>query len=168
MTMFDIKEIRAQWAKQRPDLSTEPMELIGQLIRVSTYLSGEMTATFSRHGINAASFDVLATLLRSGPPHSLSPNQLLETMMVTSGTMTNRIDQLVKENLVERIQNPQDKRSVLISLTEKGLRLIDEAVTDHVNTQARLVAPLSDKEFADLNNLLRSYLSKIGNIDEAG
>ncbi|KPB02667.1 transcriptional regulator [Ahrensia marina] len=167
MTMFDIKEIRAQWAKQRPDLNTEPMELIGQLIRVSTHLSGEMAATFSRHGINAASFDVLATLLRSGPPHSLSPNQLLETMMVSSGTMTNRIDQLVKEKLVERIQNPQDKRSVLISLTEKGRRLIDDAVTDHVNTQARLVAPFSDKEFADLNNLLRSYLLKIGNNGEA-
>ncbi|MFT5796215.1 MAG: DNA-binding MarR family transcriptional regulator [Ascidiaceihabitans sp.] len=159
--MFDIEEIRAQWAKQRPDLNTEPMELIGQLIRLSAYLSQEMGETFARHGISAASFDVLATLLRTGAPHALSPNQLLATMMVTSGTMTNRIDQLEKEDLVARVQNPKDKRSVLIMLTEKGRGVTDAAVTDHVETQTRLVSTISDLERTNLNAHLKSYLSSI-------
>jgi len=152
--MFDIENIRAQWAKQRPDLDTGPMGLIGRVVRLSALYSEEMGKTFSKHGLNAASFDVLATLLRSGPPHALSPNQLLETMMVTSGTMTNRIDQLAKEGLVARVPNPDDKRSVLVQLTEAGRRKVDAAVTDHVETQKRLVGRLAAEDRAALNRLL--------------
>ncbi|SFR33586.1 DNA-binding transcriptional regulator, MarR family [Yoonia tamlensis] len=159
--MYDIDEIKAQWASQRPDLDTEPMMLIGRLIRVSAQMSQQMAATFAQHGLSAASFDVLATLLRSGPPHALSPNQLLETMMVTSGTMTNRIDQLVKEGHVVRIKNPDDARSVLIQLTPKGASVIDAAVTDHVQTQRRLVAPFGASEQEKLNEILQAYLDRL-------
>lgn len=159
--MFDMDEIKAQWAQQRPDLDTKPMELIGRLIRLSAHLSQEMGETFARHGLSAASFDVLATLLRTGPPHVLSPNQLLATMMVTSGTMTNRIDQLEKEGLVSRVQNPKDKRSVMVKLTEKGRLIIDDAVTDHVDTQTRLVSVIDEHQRDDLNALLKFYLANI-------
>ncbi len=159
--MFDMDEIIAQWAKQRPDLDTQPMALIGRLIRLSAHISEEMNKTFAIHGLNGASFDVLATLLRSGPPHALSPNQLLATMMVTSGTMTNRIDQLEKDTLVARAKNPGDKRSIRVQLTAKGLRVIDAAVTDHVKTQTRLVGGVSGRQRAELNALLQSYLSEI-------
>lgn len=127
--MDDIDTIKAQWAQQRPDLDTDPMALIGQLMRVSQHLSRQMADTFAQFDLTSASFDVLATLLRSGPPHALSPNQLLSTMMITSGTMTNRIDQLEKQQLVKRIRSTEDRRSVQIALTDKGRRLIDEAVT---------------------------------------
>lgn len=160
--MFDIEKIRAQWAKQRPDLDTGPMGLIGRVVRLSALYSEEMGKTFSKHGLNAASFDVLATLLRSGPPHALSPNQLLETMMVTSGTMTNRIDQLAKEGLVARVPNPDDKRSVLVQLTEAGRRKVDAAVTDHVETQKRLVGRLAPEDRAALNRLLDQGLKTFG------
>lgn len=160
--MFDIEKIRAQWAKQRPDLDTGPMGLIGRVVRLSALYSEEMGKTFSKHGLNAASFDVLATLLRSGPPHALSPNQLLETMMVTSGTMTNRIDQLAKEGLVARVPNPDDKRSVLVQLTEAGRRKVDAAVTDHVETQKRLVGRLAAEDRAALNRLLDQGLKTFG------
>lgn len=157
--MYDIDKIKAQWARQRPDLDTEPMALIGRMTRLSAHLSEEMGKTFARHGLNGPSFDMLATLLRSGPPHALSPNQLLETMMVTSGTMTNRIDQLEKDDLVTRVRNPDDKRSVLVQLTGKGQKIIDAAVTDHVETQKKLVAGLSGDERGNLNALLRTYLA---------
>lgn len=159
--MYDIDAIRAQWASQRPDLDTDPMALIGRMIRLSAVLAREMAKTFDRHGLTSASFDVLATLLRSGAPHALSPNQLLATMMVTSGTMTNRIDQLVKEGLVVRVKSPSDKRSVLISLTPKGKRIIDAAVTDHVQTQARLVGVIDPPTQAALNAGLQTYLDAI-------
>ena len=159
--MYDIDDIRTQWARQRPDLDTAPMALIGRLIRVSAVLSQQMAKTFERHGLSAASFDVLATLLRSGSPHALSPNQLLATMMVTSGTMTNRIDQLVKDGLVARVKNPADKRSVMISLTPKGKVVIDAAVTDHVQTQARLVRIIDQGTQDGLNAGLQAYLDGI-------
>ncbi|MEJ2029338.1 MAG: MarR family transcriptional regulator [Maritimibacter sp.] len=152
--MFDIEEIRAQWARQRPDIDTGPMALIGRLARLSALYREEMSTSFARHGLTAASFDPLATLLRSGPPYALSPNQLLATMMVTSGTMTHRIDQLVKDGFVARIPNPQDKRSVLVQLTERGRQVVDAAVTDHVQVQARLVAGFSAEKQAELARLL--------------
>lgn len=160
--MFDIEDIRAQWAKQRPDIDTGPMGIIGRVVRLSALYSEEMSKTFAEHGLSAASFDVLATLLRSGPPHALSPNQLLTTMMVTSGTMTNRIDQLEKEGFVARIPNPEDKRSVHVQLTESGIRKIDAAVTDHVVVQKRLVEGLSDLDQSDLNRVLDKCLSSLG------
>ena len=157
--MFDIEDIRAQWAKQRPDIDTGPMGLIGRVVRLSALYSEEMGKTFARHGLSAASFDVLATLLRSGPPHALSPNQLLATMMVTSGTMTNRIDQLEKDGFVVRVQNPEDKRSVYVKLTASGIRKIDAAVSDHVVVQKRLVEGLSEMDRTELNAILDKCLT---------
>lgn len=157
--MDRVDDIIAQWKCERPDLNVGPMELIGRIRRIAQHLSREMEKTFAAHGLTGASFDVLATLRRSGPPYSLSPGDLLATMMITSGTMTHRIDQLEKAGLVERTHNPDDGRGVIIALTRRGFALIDTAVTAHVKTQARLTAALSKKEQAALNALLRKYLA---------
>lgn len=156
--MDHVDEIVIQWNRERPDMDVEPMALIGRLKRLSQHLSREMDKTFATHGLNPASFDVLATLRRTGPPFRLSPSDLLATMMVTSGTMTNRIDQLEKTGLVERIHNPKDGRSVIISLTDKGFKTIDAAVTAHVKTQAKLTSHLSKDEKEALNLLLKNFL----------
>lgn len=159
--MDAVDRIREQWARQRPDLDTEPMALIGRLGRVRRHLAQEMDRTFAEHGLNSASFDMLATLLRAGPPHALTPNQLLDTMMITSGTLTNRIDQLVRAGLVARAPNPEDKRSVTVALTEAGRKVIDRAVTDHVRTQKRLASVLTAEEREDLNRLLTRFLGQL-------
>lgn len=161
MLMDEIDTIKAQWAQQRPDLDTDPMALIGRLMRLTQHLSQEMSVTFAKFGLTGAGFDVLATLLRSGSPHALSPNQLLSTMMITSGTMTNRIDQLEKQGFVKRIKSTEDRRSVQIALTEKGRTVVDEAVTAHVATQTRLVSPLSAQERNFFDKMLRKYLSGV-------
>ncbi|ROS00183.1 DNA-binding MarR family transcriptional regulator [Sinobacterium caligoides] len=159
--MDKVDEIIEQWNQVRPDLDVSSMSLVGRFKRITQHLSQEMTKTFAEYGLNAASFDVLATLLRTGPPYALSPNDLLATMMVTSGTMTNRIDQLSKSGLVERMQNPDDARSVIVSLTEKGFAIIDSAVTAHVATQDRLTSGLTEEEHNTLNKLLRKFLGSI-------
>ncbi len=156
--MDAVDEILAQWNQERPELDVAPMGLVGRLKRISRHLSREMDKTFAAHGLNGASFDVLATLRRSGPPYRLSPGDLLATMMVTSGTMTNRLDRLEQAGLVKRVHNPEDGRSVIISLTGKGLAIVDAAVTAHVETQARLTSCLSVEERAALNGLLASFL----------
>ena len=154
-----VDRILAQWTRERPDLDIGPMGLLGRLARLSTYLGREVEKTFSQFGLSSASFDVLAALRRSGPPYRLSPGDLLSTTMITSGTMTNRIDQLEKAGLVERLTNPEDRRSVLIALKPEGLALVERTVTAHVANQHRLTALLEPDERAALDRIARKYLA---------
>lgn len=153
-----VDHILAQWRRERPDLDVDPMGLLGRLNRLTTHLGREVEAVLLKHGLSSSAFDVLATLRRSGSPYRLSPGDLLAMTMVSSGTMTNRIDQLEKAGLVERIHNPNDRRSVLISLTERGFAIVEEAAGAHVENQHRLVAGLSEEERVTLNRLLKRFL----------
>lgn len=123
------------------------------------HLTREMEKVFAQFGLNRSSFDVLATLRRAGAPYTLSPGEMLSTLMVTSGTMTNRIDQLEKAGLVSRHTNPDDGRGFLVSLTTEGLTLINQLIEVHTQNQARLVAKLSPQEQQALNQLLRTFLA---------
>src|SRR3546814_490389 len=156
--MDQIDRILTQWQQVRPDLEVAPMGTIGRIKRLNQHLVRGMEKTWSAHGLNGASFDVLATLRRAGAPYALSPSDLMVSTLVTSGTMTHRIDQLEKAGLVERVRNPDDGRSFLISLSAQGRELIDEAVTAHVQAQAELVASLTDEQRAQLDDLLRQFL----------
>lgn len=159
--MDHVDHILAQWHRERPDLDVVPMGTIGRIQRLSRHLLQEMEQTFAQYGLTRASFDVMATLLRLGPPYALSPSDLMTWTMVTSGTMTHRIDQLEKAGLVERIRNPQDGRGFLVSLTPQGLAVIKEAVSAHVATQAKLVAGLTSSQRAQLDELLRQFLASL-------
>ena len=161
--MDHVDKIVAQWNKERPDLDVGPMEIIGRFGRIANHLRDGMSRTFVKAGLHSASFDVLATLRRSGAPYALSPGDLLKATMVTSGTMTNRIDQLVKAGLVERIKNKTDARSFVISLTDKGFALIDGILEAHVKTQHELVAGLSPDAQAKLNEIL---IQLMGSLDQ--
>ena len=158
--MDHVDRILEQWNRERPDLDVAPMGLLGRIARLRTHLAREVEQTLATHGLNSATFDVLATLRRSGPPYALSPGDLLATTMVSSGTMTNRLDQLEKAGLVARTHNPEDRRSVIIALTDKGRAVVDEAVTAHVANQHRLVETLSSEERKQLDGLLRTFLGR--------
>ncbi|MBB2701336.1 UNVERIFIED_ORG: DNA-binding MarR family transcriptional regulator [Rhizobium esperanzae] len=154
-----VDRILAQWRRERPDLDVEPMGILGRLKRLGTHLGREVETVLMKHGLSTSAFDVLATLRRSGAPYRLSPGELLEMTMVSSGTMTNRIDQLEKAGFVERILNPEDRRSVLIALTEKGLATVEEAVGAHVANQHRLTGNLTTEDKAAFDRLLKKFLS---------
>jgi len=156
--MIQVDAILEQWGRERPDLDVGPMGLTGRLNRIARHLEREMEKSFAVHGLNLASFDVLATLRRSGSPYRLSPGDLMANTMVTSGTMTNRVDRLVLAGHVERIKNPNDGRSVLIRLTDMGLKVIDAAVTDHVDNLARLTGGLTESQAKRLDRLLDQFL----------
>ena len=158
--MDHVDRILEQWNRERPDLDVAPMGLLGRIARLRTHLAREVEQTLAAHGLNSATFDVLATLRRSGPPYALSPGDLLATTMVSSGTMTNRLDQLEKAGLVARAHNPEDRRSVILALTEKGRAVVDEAVTAHVANQHRLVETLSSEERKQLDRLLQTFLGR--------
>lgn len=159
--MDRIDKITKQWRRERPDLDISPMGLIGRLGNITLHLSREMEKVFSQFGLNTSSFDVLATLRRAGDPYTLSPGEMLSTLMVTSGTMTNRIDQLEKASWVIRKVNPEDGRGFLVSLTPEGLELINQVIEAHVENQKRLVSGLSQQEQQALNQLLKVFLNTL-------
>ncbi len=169
-TSDDIDRIVAQWNRERPDLDVAPMALIGRLGRLREKIVREQEKVFARFGLNSAGFDVLATLRRHGSPYALSPGALMDSMMITSGTVTNRIDQLEKAGLVSRGQNPDDRRSMIVALTPEGLALVNRAVTAHVENQHRMVAHLRLVEREALNTLMQAFLDglAVGPHDPSG
>ena len=156
--MDDVEKKIKQWATQMPNLNTAPMALTARLQQLTKEVDEELGATFKRYKLTDASFDVLSTLLRAGPPHSLSPGQLLEQMPITSGTLTTRIDKLEKKGLVKRKVKKDDKRSVSVALTKKGSKLIEEVILEHVKAEEKAVSVLTVKEQQIFVDLLQKCL----------
>jgi len=161
-----IDRILAQWKRERPDLDTKAMGLVGRVQRAAAALRPRLDETHAGCGLQGESFDVLASLRRSGRPYQLTPTQLYREMMLTSGAMTNRIDRLEEAGLVSRRRDPQDRRGTLVRLTAKGKALIDSATTRHVANEARLLASLSSREQLQLADLLRKLLLSLGDTPE--
>ncbi len=153
-----VDEILAQWQEERPDLDASPMGIIGRSARLHKYLQKSISEVFAEYGLNPGEFDVLATLRRNGVPYQLTPTELYNSMMVSSGTMTNRIDKLERMGLVERLADKRDRRGTLISLTNKGFELIEAAVTAHVENGHRILSGLEKSELKDLAGLMRQLL----------
>lgn len=156
-----VSTVLAQWAAERPDLDASPMGIIGRISRLSLTMSKELELVFAQFGLYRWSFDMLATLRRSGAPYRLSPGALLRSLMVTSGTMTNRIDRLEEKGLVRRVPDPEDRRGILVELTEQGRELIDTALPAHVANEQRILQALSKEEQQALAALLSKLLSSL-------
>ncbi|WP_305792128.1 MarR family winged helix-turn-helix transcriptional regulator [Micromonospora sp. KC721] len=157
-----VDHVLDQWKTQRPDLDVSPMAVLGRLSRLSRLVGAELHRTFARHGLDAASFDVLATLRRSPPPHRLTPTELMRDAMVTSGAVTQRLDRLEARGLVTRTPSEQDRRAVTVALTNEGMALVEQVLPDHVATEHRLLAALPPTDRAALAGLLRDLLESLG------
>ena len=151
-----------QWRERRPDLDASPMGIIGRLSRLSVLFDAELRRNFGKYDLDRASFDVLATLRRSNPEHSLTPAGLMRSSMVTSGAISQRLDRLEGRGLVTRAPSETDGRGVQVTLTAKGLALIDKVLPTHVDTEAELLSGLSAAERDQLAGLLRSLLESLG------
>ncbi|MDQ3398001.1 MAG: MarR family transcriptional regulator [Deinococcota bacterium] len=150
--------ILEQWARERPDLDVSPMGVVGRVSRLSRIFEREIQEVFSSFGLHRGEFDVLATLRRTGVPYQLNPSELSNALMVSSGGMTNRLDRLEKAGLVARQPDRNDRRGTVVKLTEKGLRLVDEIVTEHVSNERRLLRALGEREQGELAELLAELL----------
>lgn len=149
-----------QWRRERPDLDPFPMELVGRLCEVAEIVLKERLAPlFAAHGLQRGEFDVLATLRRAGAPYALTPTDLYETAMVSSGGMTARIDRLEKMGLVERRPHPTDRRGTLVALTGEGRGLLDKILPLHIDNERSLLASLDAGEQQALSGLLAKLLA---------
>ena len=156
-----VDDILAQWQRERPDLDSSPMGIIGRISRLERHFDRELQATFTRFGLQRGEFDVLASLRRAGPPYQLTPTALYSTLMLSSGAMTNRLDRLEQAGLVQRANDPRDRRGILVGLTAQGQALIDDAVAAHVLNEQRLLTQLTQSERQALAALLRRLLRSL-------
>ncbi|MEU6351144.1 MarR family transcriptional regulator [Streptomyces sp. NPDC047072] len=154
-----VDAIIEQWAVVRPDLDTRAMEIFGRIFRLARTMGDRMEQAYAPHGISRGEFDVLATLRRAGEPYTLSPRRLSSTLMLTTGGMTGRLDKLERAALLRRSPDPHDRRALQVTLTEKGLTLIDEAVTAGLAEQTAALAPLNPEQADQLADLLRELLT---------
>jgi len=148
----EVDRIATAWQRERPDLDVSPLQVLSRVTRLARHLDQ----------LETWEFDVLAALRRAGPPYSLSPGQLGAETLVTSGTMTNRIDRLEARDLVRREPDPNDRRGVRVILTDTGRSAVDDAMSDFLTREHSLLASLPDADRADLSNLLRVLVQQFG------
>ncbi|GAA1532094.1 MULTISPECIES: MarR family winged helix-turn-helix transcriptional regulator [Brevibacterium] len=153
--MDEVDRIVAAWRHERPDLDVSPMEVLSRVSRLARQLDLARKSSFSEYGIEGWAFDVLSALRRSGEPYQLSPSTLLQETLVTSGTMTNRIDRLVTAGWVERLPDPGDRRGVLVRLTADGRATVDSALADLLVKEREILGDLTPAGRRKLASLLR-------------
>ncbi|WP_449351263.1 MarR family winged helix-turn-helix transcriptional regulator [Streptomyces shaanxiensis] len=153
-----VDAIIDQWAAVRPDLDTKAMEVFGRIYRLGRAMGDRVEKAYAPYGISRGEFDVLATLRRAGEPFTLSPRQLSSTLMLTTGGMTGRLDKLERAALLRRSPDPHDRRGLQVTLTDKGLSVIDEAVEAGLTVQTQALATLTEDRATQLADLLRELL----------
>jgi len=153
------------WRRERPDLDVAPLEVLSRVSRLARHLDLARREAFEAHDLEPWEFDVLAALRREGAPYTLSPGRLLQVTLVTSGTMTNRIDRLEAKGLVARVPDPNDGRGVQVVLTEAGRRRVDDALTDLLAHERDILSALPSADRDELADLLRRLTVPFDNAD---
>jgi DNA-binding MarR family transcriptional regulator len=158
----EVDELTEAWARERPDLDLGAVGVFSRISRLAHHLDRARRAAFTAHEIESWEFDVLAALRRAGAPYELSPGRLLRATLVTSGTMTNRVDRLADRGFVERHPDPDDRRGVIVRLTREGKAAVDGAFTALIVAEKALLAELPAADQKTLAGLLRRLLAPFG------
>lgn len=156
--MDEIDRIVAEWNEVRPDLDVSPTHTLQRITRLGLLQAASFARVFAPHGVSFGEYLVLAALRRAGPPYRMNPTKLFNSVILSSGAMTNRLDGLEGMGLVERLPDPTDRRGRLVGLTDKGRELVDSSVADHLENEERLLGALDAEEREQLAGLLRKLL----------
>jgi len=151
-----VADILEQWQQQRPDLDCSPVAVVGRISRVEKLMKPQIQAAMTPFGLTAIEFDILATLRRNN--QALTPTQLYQLAMLSSGAMTTNLDKLAKRDLLERLYSDQDRRSCTVQLTESGRQLIDLAYSAHIANEEKMLSSLTQAERSTLAKLLQRWL----------
>jgi len=154
----EVDDLVAAWRDQRPDLDVAPLQVLSRVSRLARHLDIARRGAFAAHDLESWEFDVLSALRRAGPPFQLTPGALLRATLVTSGTMTNRIDRLAAAGLVSREPDPRDRRGVLVTLSGRGRDVVDAAFADLLEREHALLSRLGPEQRHVLADLLRTLL----------
>lgn len=156
-----VDRLGRQWARELPDLDTEPMTILGRAYRLSNLVRPSIEATFAGFGLDRGEFDVIGTLRRSGAPYRLTPTELYTSLMISSGGLTHRLVRLEKAGLIRREKSPSDGRSLLVALTEEGAARAEAAFRADMASESRFLQGLDPQERKALAGLLRKLIAGI-------
>ncbi|OCP25085.1 MULTISPECIES: MarR family transcriptional regulator [unclassified Ensifer] len=156
-----VDRLRAQWARELPDLDTEPMAILGRAKRLANLVGPSIEDTFAKFGLDRGEFDVIATLRRSGPPYQLTPTEMYTTLMLSSGGLTHRLVRLEKAGLIVREKSTRDGRSVVVCLTPTGATLAEKAFRVDMENELVFLQGLDAEERTTLADLLRKLVASL-------
>ena len=156
-----VDRLRGQWRRELPDLDTEPMAILGRAYRLANLVRPSIEATFTSFGLDRGEFDVISTLRRSGTPYRLTPTELYTSLMISSGGLTHRLDRLQKSGLILRERSQADGRSMVVGLTDEGIRLAEAAFRADMASEASYLTDMSVEERTDLAALLCKLLGSL-------
>ena len=157
----EVDAIVAAWQRERPDVDVSAMQVLSRVSRLARHLDRARKQAFAAHDLETWEFDVLSALRRTGPPYDLSPGRLVAETLVTSGTMTNRVDRLAERGLVERHPDPHDRRGVLVRLTPSGRRTVDAALDELLDHERVILGALDTTEATRLADALRTLARQV-------
>ncbi len=156
-----VDQLLSDWKRERPDLNAKPLAIVGRILHLGTLFEARATDCLRETGISYTEFDVLATLRRSGVPYRMTPTTLRKSVLLTSGAMTACLDRLERRELIVRNADPNDRRSLGVSLTKQGVKLINEIIAIRFDEAKNAVAGLSAEEQASLSHLLRRLTNEV-------
>ena len=152
-----VDHLIGDWARERPDLDTSAMAVVGRLLHLGAVLQSRANERLREHGISYTELDVLATLRRSGAPYRLSPTELRKSVLLSSGAMTACLNRLEQRHLISRSPDDTDRRSLMATLTPQGVDLIEAAIAGHFSAAGQALGALDLDEQAELARLLRKF-----------
>jgi DNA-binding MarR family transcriptional regulator len=156
-----VQRLVDQWKAERPDLDLEAMATVARILQLARLINSVIDKLAAAHGLQQAEGDILFTLRRSGAPYRLSPAALSAALLVSSGTLTSRLDRLEAKGMIERVPHLTDRRSVEVQLTDGARKAVDEAVTVHVHNEHQMLAPLSKPELESLNRITSKLIGHL-------
>jgi DNA-binding MarR family transcriptional regulator len=160
-TADQIDALVGQWAAQLPELDLDTMARVARVTEVARAIEARIAAFAAAAGVDVAEGDVLFALRRSGAPYRLSPSAISAALLVSSGTLTSRLDRLERKGLIRRVPHPSDRRSTEVELTAAAVALVDAAIRRHVANEQQMLSALSPREQQQLDRLMRKLLAHL-------
>ncbi len=156
-----VARVVRQWKSEYPVVDASPMYVLARMMRLNMQINKKLSANFAKFGLATGDFDVLATLRRSGEPYALRPTELTKSSMLTSGTMTSRLDKLEKLGFVRRNPDPEDRRALMIHLTDNGRSLVEDAAAAHFEMEAEMLKALDPADRQALEEILEKWSHRL-------
>lgn len=141
-----------------PGLDLEVEGIVDRIAGIGRRLNRTMDETLAEFGLDSAEYKALSVLAQAGAPYRSTPGRLAERMDLSSGAMTNRLDRLEQAGLIRRLPDPDDRRRVVVELTDHGRETYRDAVGAQAKKEALVTAALNEREKAQLNALLRQLM----------
>jgi DNA-binding MarR family transcriptional regulator len=148
-----------RWDAARPDLGVGALQVTARLSRIGPHLARRQEAVFSTFGLSRGEVGMLSALRTAGPPHRLSPTRLAHGLMLSSAGVTSRLDRLERRGYVRRLPDPDDRRGVIVELTDQGVEVVDAAVAANAVSDRQLLERFDREEIDILEGLLRKLLA---------